>query len=340
MRYLLICCAALLAGCACIQEEKKCAETDFLQINKNLKTMPETGPYALGATLHPYRDGYLWKTPKERTSSIMNVATIPVKPMYRYMISWEMLPPQFMKMLLRVTYTDINGNARMPETIGYFENSSSFTQQNKMLFTPPDVKEARFDIIVFNSKLSEKTDRVIGFWKEFKFIELGPQKRKEALKDHYGKNLLPFGNFAELKTGETNLKKFKVTSLGPKPYRLEVVERDGKKVLKANYVPGNYQYIAWATPELPLCGSGGELRCKIRGKGRIQLMIWYNRPTFPTVFKHLGYFDLSPEWKEYRVGFGCDDPLTQKVIFSFACRDNPAEFEVAEMSMFFPDPEK
>ncbi|MBE6375726.1 MAG: hypothetical protein E7050_04595 [Lentisphaerae bacterium] len=340
MRYSTLLCAALLAGNIVLAEEKNCAEVDFIKMNLEQKELPPTGPYPLGVTLTPYRDGYLWKTPAKRASAVITLGTVPVKPLHCYSLQWEMMPPQFMKMLIRATYTDSNGNKLMSNTLGFYENSSAFTKVDKLLFTPPNVKEAKFELVLFNSKLAEKTDQVLGFWKSFKLIDRGSQQKKEALKDYYGKNLLPFDNFNNFNAGETDLKKFKVTPLGAKPYRGEIVENDGKKALKISYKPGDFQYIAWETPELPLYGSGAEIRCKIRGKGRIQLMVWYNRPTFATVFNHYGFFELSPEWKEYRVGFGCDDPLTQKVLFSFACRDNPAEFEVSELSLVFPEPGK
>ena len=337
----MFCCAALFAGLVCAAGEGKCTEVaDFLKMNQDRKQITSSGPYDLGVMLSPYRDGYLWKTPKERTSAIISLGTVPVKSLHRYSLRWEVLQPQFVKMHIRVAYIDNDGKPMMRYSLGTYENSSAFVKTEKNIFTPPGVKAAQFELVLFNSKIVETTDRVLGFWKSMKLYDLGPQPRKEALKDHYGKNLLPFGDFSGFEVGEKQLSKFRVTPLGPKPYKAEVVERDGKKVLKVNYTPGDFQYIAWDTPKLPYFGSGAEIRCKIRGKGRVQLMVWYNRPTFATVFHHYGFFELTPEWKEYRAVFGCDDPLTQKVLFSFACRDNPAEFEVAELSLVFPDPAK
>ena len=316
------------------------AEIDLLKLNAGRREMPKTGPYPLGVTLKEHRDGYLWHSPASRFSAVIDVGTVPVRPMYRYRLEWSYMPPQFLKMLIRIAYTGRDGREQMPNILGFYENGSTFIGMSKEFFTPPDVTHARFELVLFGSRAIEKPNVTMGFWRKLRLIEDGPQAPKKELENFYGKNLLPLGDFSTLKIGESDLNTLKIMPFGKlRPYHVEVVERDGRNVLKINYAPGDYQYMAWPTPPLPLYGCGGEIRCRIRGRGRAQLMIWYNRPEFATVFLHYGYFDLTPEWKDYTVGFGCDDPLVRMALFSFACRDNPAEIEIASMSMVFPKPE-
>lgn len=308
-------------------------EVDLLKIEASRQKESFSGYYPLGAMLKPYRGGYLWNIPEGSGSSIIKLEPIPVKPLTRYSLEWKLEPSQFMKILVQTRFPPANPALHLLT----FENSSAYMDLQKEVITPAGADKMELEFVLFGIKLNPKMN--IGFISALKLRELGPVEVNPALEKLYGKNLLPVSNFEKFKDGEKNLAVLGLMPFGGKPFAAEVVKRDGRNVLKVNYTPGDFQYVTWFTPELPLYGSAATLQCRIRGKGRAQLMVWWNRPNFHTIFKHFGYFELTEEWKEYKIGIGCDDPLTQKAAVAIACRDNPAEFEISDISLVFDKPQ-
>lgn len=316
-----------LAFCAAAEE------IDLLKIETEQPSGTFSGAYQLGAMLNPYRGGYMWSIPEGRGSSIVKLKPLRVKPLTRYSLEWKLEPSQFMKILVQTRFPP----AAPALHLLTFENSSAYMDMQKELITPAGADRMELEFVLFGINLKPKMN--IGFMSSMKLREIGPVKLNPALEKLYGKNLLPAGDFEKFKTGEKNLSVLGMMPFGGKPFAAEVVKRDGRNVLMVNYTPGDFQYVAWFTPELPLYGSAATLRCRIRGKGRVQFMVWWNRPNFHTIFKHFGFFELTDSWKEYRIGIGCDDPLTQKAAAAVACRDNPAEFEISEISLVFDKPQ-
>ncbi len=308
-------------------------EIDLLKVETEQSSGTFSGAYPLGAMLKPYRGGYMWSIPEGRGSSIVNLKPLRVKPLTRYSLEWKLEPSQFMKILVQTRFPP----AATALHLLTFENSSAYMDMQKELITPAGADRMELEVVLFGISLKPKMN--IGFMSSMKLREIGPVELNPALEKWYGKNLLPVGNFEKFNLGEKNLAALGMMPFGGKPFAAEVVKREGRNVLKVNYAPGDFQYVTWFTPELPLYGSAATLRCRIRGKGRVQLMVWWNRPNFHTIFKHFGFFELNDSWQECQIGIGCDDPLTQKAAVAVACRDNPAEFEISDISLVVDNPQ-
>ena len=312
-------------------------EVDFLKIAKGQKEITPTC-YPLGAMLPPYKEGYLWKFDKSSSSARIALGTVPLKPLHNYKFHWKILPPQFLVIQPRVYYIGTDGKEQMVNTLGHYENSSAFVEQNIIFFTPPNITSGRFELVLWNKKLAP--DVMLGYIEALGLVDCGPQKADPAMEPFYGKNLLPLADFSAYPVGPADRAALKLMSFRQKPFGTAIMEENGQKFLRLNYSKGDYQYPAWFTPNLPAYGKGGELGCRMRGKGRVQLMVWYNRPNFPTVFRHYGYFDLTDEWQDYKASFGCNDPLTQKVAFSLSFKEVETQCDLQSIHLEFQKPEQ
>lgn len=320
-------------GLFCLAFCAAAGDIDLLKIEAARPVESFSGFYPLGAMLNPYRGGYMWSIPEGSGSSVVKLSPVRVKPLTRYSLEWKLEPSQFMKILVQTRFPPA-----MPALhLLTFENSSAYMNLQKELITPTGADKMELEIVLFGISLKPKMN--IGFMSSMILREIGPVELNPALEKWYGKNLLPVADFEKFEVGEKNRTALGMMPFGGKPFSAEVVKHDGRNVLRVNYTPGDFQYVTWFTPELPLYGSAAALRCRIRGKGRVQLMVWWNRPNFHTIFKHFGFFELTDEWKEYQIGIGCDDPLTQKAAAAVACRDNPAEFEISDISLVFDKPQ-
>lgn len=289
-----------------------------------------------GRMLSPYRDGWLWHTPEHGTPpSQVRLPLVPVNENSLYQLRWAVLPMQFLRVSVYAVFYDDEGNSSPLHHVVRFENSAAFWEIEKEIVVPGKAESMELVIATDGRELKRKQN--IGFMTELKLRKLGALEKNPELKDYYGKELLPISDFSQFDVGEKDLRALHVMPFGQKPFDAEVVATDDGKALKVHWRPGDYSYIAWFTPELPLYRSAVTLRCRLRGKGRVQMMAWWNRPAFPTVFKHYGFFDLTPEWKDYEVTVGCDDPLTQKAAFSIAFRDVETTVEIAEISLVVPE---
>ncbi len=309
-------------------------EVDLLKIAVAHKG-PGNGKWTLGDTLHPFRNGYQWRTPPGAQTSKVDLEPIKVKGGTSYILDCKMLPTQALKIHVYATFYDHDGNAGPRLHVMSFQNSSIYWKIERELIVPPGVEQLELCLVLSDMKLTENTN--LGFISEMKLRSDGPLKPHPELAGLYGKNLLPLGDFSGFAEGESNLEKLHIMRFSQKPFTAEVTGSEADRALKIHYRPGDYQYVTWFTPELPLYGSAGVFKCRLRGKGRVQLMIWWNRPDFPTVFKHFGYFDLTPEYRDYEIAVGCDDPLTRKAAVAVSCRDQEAVFEIASLSFIVPE---
>ncbi|MBO4513035.1 MAG: hypothetical protein J5746_09720 [Victivallales bacterium] len=309
-------------------------EIDFLKLDTGQKATSPSGDLTMRSMLSPYRDGFLWKVPKGRTeasSGVVKLGTVPLLPLHNYRFHWELMPAQFQKILIRVNYIDKDGTRQMANTLGTFENSSAFAELDRPVFTPPNITSGDFELVLFGRNLKSETN--LGYIKSIKLLDDGPQKSSAQLEGLYGKNLLPFSEFSSFKPGPVERSALKMMNFGQKPFATSIVEENGQRFLRINYKKGDYQYATWFAPEMNTYGMAGEISCRLKGKGRVQIMLWYNRPSFPTVYFHYGYFDLTEDWKDYKVGFGCNDPLTQKLGFSISFRDVETELDMQSMRL-------
>ena len=314
-------------------------DLDFLKFNDARQESASQGELVFRSMLSPYRDGFLWKMPKERTeatSCIIELGNVPLLPLHCYRLNWAMMPAQFQKILIRVNYIGKDGSRQMANTLGTFENSSAFVTLDRPLFTPPDIVSGDFSLVLFGRNL--KAESTLGFCKSLKLIDDGPQNNSTQLEGFYDRNLLPFSDFSSFPIGTVERSALKMMNFAQKPFSATVVEENGQRFLRINYRKDDYQYATWFTPEANTYGAAGEISCRLKGKGRVQLMLWYNRPDFPTVFFHYGYFDLTEHWKDYKVGFGCNDPLTQKLGFCISFRDVETEVDIQSMRLELPSP--
>ncbi len=331
---------ALLAG---FTGQAAAAESDLLAaaLAGQSDERIEDGCYGLSEVMVPYdRGGALLILPKKdgKTFNKIVAPAIKVKPSTRYVIDWEVLPQQSLRLLVFTVYENPRNGRDPLNHVMSFENSSAFMRVEKEIITPPDATRLRLHIYL--SAKSLKSDTLLGFFKSLKIREIGLSQPAPALQSLLGKNILPISNFDALEVGEKDLSKMGLfTGFAQKPYAAEIVrDEGGRKVLRVNYKPGDYQYISWYSPGIMnLYGSAGTMKCRMRGKGRVQLMVFWGRPKFHSIFRHFGFFDLTPEWKEYSVGIGCDDPLTERVSATIACRDNETEFEISDISYILAD---
>ncbi|NMA43003.1 MAG: hypothetical protein GX946_06440 [Oligosphaeraceae bacterium] len=311
---------------------------DLLQQATTGSRLKIPGIYSLGEMLKPFREGFLWYFPEgPQVPNKISLGETPVKPMTHYRLEWAVNPAQRMQMGINLFYPDENGEA-MPLHLMTFSNSSAYTLLSKDIFTPPGVDTLELECFLYDHKFNPGAH--IGYMDRFRLVEVAPIAWRQELADFYGKNLLPISDFSQFELGESDQKKLGLMSHGMKPFAAEVVSVDDKKVLRLQYTPGDYQYITWFSSELPLHGSAGTIRFQIRGKGRAQFMLWFNRPGFHTIFKHFGYFDLPEEWTEYQLPFGCDDPLTMKIGAAIACRDAAAQIEILNLSLIIANPQE
>ena len=281
----------------------------------------------LGVMLHPFGRGWQWRTAKESPSTIVRLPPAAVKGGHRYLLEWTVLPHQFLASRIGMKFHYAGGKSSPWIALTMLQSTSELLRIEKEVLVPPGAEEIEFRLVLDNLKLVGNQN--IGYMESMKLHELGPLKSDPALDSFYGKNLLPLSDFSAFSSGETDRAKLKMMPFSQKPFAAEVTS---EKNLRIIWRKGDYQYIAWFTEPLPLYGSIGKFKCRLRGHGKVQLMIWWNRPAFPTHYQHFGFFNLTPEWKDYEVELGCDDPLIQKAAVAFACRDIETEFEIARLS--------
>ena len=336
----------LLLGCLAWQQVKA-EDSDLLNAALSKQGCAEevpSGYYKLSEVLAtPYDGGALLKLPKKGEGVFNKIVTqaINVKPSTRYVIDWEIMTQQFLQLLIFAEYKNPRNGydpLNVVMSIGS-SNHSAFMRLEKEIITPPDATELKLHIFLSQSQSTYvtplKPDTTLGFVRSFKIREIDTVQLAPELKDLAGKNILPLGNFESLEVGEKDRGKLALGPVGlPKPFEAEVVKDEtGRKVLRVKYKPGDHPYVSFYSPgTMKLYGSSGIMKCRIRGKGKVQLMVFWGRNKFHTIFRHFGFFELTPEWKEYSVGIGCDDPLTIKVAACIACRDKEAEFEISDIS--------
>lgn len=310
------------------------AGTDIDLLDIALKHRKTESP-TFGDMLHPYRDGWLWRMPPGAPVSRISLPVVDVAENSLYRLKWSMLPQQFLNTSVYAVFRDAGGKAGPLHHLVAFRNSAAYWEIEKEIVIPGDVK--KLELVLVFSELKLSGNQNLGFISGLRLQKTGGLEKKPELAEHYGRNLLPVGDFKAFAAGEKSLDKLKLMPFGQKPFDAEVVENPDGKALKVHWKPGDYQYLAWFTPELPLYRSAVTLKCRLRGRGRTQMMVWWNRPAFPTAFRHFGFFELTPEWKEYEVSVGCDDPLVQKAAFSLAFRDVETVCEISEISLVLPE---
>ena len=230
----------------------------------------------------------------------------------------------------------------------HFSDRHGFSKHEKDFVTPPGATE--MIMTVFVGSKGAMGGPVYTVFEELAVERGAPLPGKKEL---LGKNLLYFEDFSQFPVGPLSIPKNKVfdsrsnkvverslLGLGNKTNALaaEIVEMDGRRVLKLTRKAGGYDYPRFDTRPVKLEGCWVRCSVRIKGEGDVTPGLWWNRRFLSWEYSHSRMTELTDEWVELESIRPCINPLTEAAAMDLLSR-NPSVYYIDRVRIEVIEPD-
>ena len=256
----------------------------------------------------------------------------PVKPNFRYVLSAGLELKYSCRMVFMATvYKEADPQHGQYIQLASLENNS-FCKFEQEFITSADTDRMIFWIFITPVNKNPMAAGPAAFISNFKIQEKGPVTATPDVQALYGKNLLKTEDFQSFQPGNPDYNALELYNREQNGYQAKIVDcGEGLKALRVVYANGNYPYVHFISNDAPLYGQSARFSCRIRGKGKIRLGIWWKREFMNFYYQHADFYTLTAQWQDISVSYGCAEPLTQNAGCGITCSGDNVEFEVSRV---------